>query len=66
MTPCGDKNCNRDREAPEAARKAIETVANLDAGKLLTAGKVEEIKAAAKKTAEEQVAAAIKIWKAVS
>lgn len=45
-------------EDAEAARKALETVANLDAGQLVTAGKVEEIKAAARKTAEEQVAAA--------
>lgn len=45
---------------PEAARKAIETLANIEAGKLITAGKVEEIKAAAKKAAEDQVAAAQK------
>ena len=45
---------------PEAARKAMEIAANLDAGQLVTAGKVEEIKAAAKKAAEEQVAAAAK------
>lgn len=44
----------------EAARKALETVKNLDQGQLVTAGKVEEIKAAAKKAAEEQVAAAAK------
>lgn len=43
-----------------AAIKALETVKNLDEGKLLTAGKVEEIKAAAKRAAEEQVAAANK------
>lgn len=43
-------------EDPEAARTAIETVQNLDQGKLVAAGKVEEIKAAAKKAAEEQVA----------
>lgn len=47
-------------EDPEAARKAIETMANLDAGKLLSAGKVEEIKLAARKAAEDQVAAANK------
>jgi hypothetical protein len=47
-------------EDPEAARKAIEVVAYLDSGKLLSAGKVEEIKAAAKKAAEDQVAAANK------
>lgn len=47
-------------EDADAARKALETVANLDAGQLVTAGKVEEIKAAAKKAAEEQVAAAAK------
>lgn len=47
-------------EDPAAAVKALETVANLDQGQLVTAGKVEEIKAAAKKAAEEQVAAAVK------
>ena len=47
-------------EDAEVARKAIETLGNIDAGKLVAAGKVEEIKAAAKKTAEEQVAAAVK------
>lgn len=47
-------------EDPEAARKAIETLSNIETGKLLTAGKVQEIKDAAKKAAEEQVAAAIK------
>lgn len=45
---------------PEAARKALETVANIDAGQLVAAGKVEEIKAGAKKAAEEQIAAAMK------
>lgn len=47
-------------EDPEAARKAIETIANIDAGTLISAGKVEEIKAAAKKAAEDQIAAANK------
>lgn len=47
-------------EDPAAAKKALETVANLDQGALVTAGKVEEIKAAAKKAAEDQVAAAAK------
>lgn len=47
-------------EDPEAARKAIEIASNIDAGKLVAAGKVEEIKAAAKKAAEEQVAALTK------
>jgi len=47
-------------EDAEAARKALETVSNLDAGKLLTAGKVEEIKAAAQKAAQDQLAAASK------
>jgi len=42
----------------ESAKKALETIKNIDEGKLLSAGKVEEIKAAAKKAAEEQVAAA--------
>lgn len=44
-------------EDGEAARKALETVKNIEEGKLIAAGKVEEIKAAAKKAAEEQVAA---------
>jgi hypothetical protein len=47
-------------EDAEAARKAVELIKNIDEGKLLSAGKVEEIKAAAKKAAEEQVAAANK------
>lgn len=47
-------------EDAEAARKALETIKNIDEGKLLSAGKVEEIKVAAKKAAEEQVAAANK------
>jgi hypothetical protein len=47
-------------EDAAAALKALETVRNLDQGQLVTAGKVEEIKAAAKKAAEEQVAAAAK------
>lgn len=47
-------------EDPVAALKAIETLANIDAGKLLTAGKVDEIKQAASKTAEDRVAAAVK------
>lgn len=41
----------------DAARLALETVKNLDQGQLVTAGKVEEIKTAARKAAEEQVAA---------
>ena len=40
---------------PDAAKKALETVANLDEGKLLTAGKVEEIKASANKAAEDRI-----------
>ncbi|MGU2278523.1 hypothetical protein ACSEOP_16650 [Pseudomonas aeruginosa] len=40
---------------PEAAVKALETVKNLKDGDLVTAGKVEEIKSAAKRAAEEQV-----------
>ena len=47
-------------EDAEGARKALELIKNIDEGKLLSAGKVEEIKAAAKKAAEEQVAAANK------
>lgn len=42
----------------DAARKALETVANLDSGQLVTAGKVQEIKDAAAKAAKEQVEAA--------
>ena len=45
-------------EDADAHRKAFELVKNIDEGKLLSAGKVEEIKSAAKKAAEEQVAAA--------
>ena len=45
---------------PAAALRALETIKNVDEGKLLTAGKVEEIKTAAKRAAEEQVAAANK------
>lgn len=47
-------------EDGDAARKALDTVKNLKDGDLVTAGKVEEIKAAAKKAAEEQVAQAAK------
>lgn len=46
----------------DAARQALETVANLDAGKLVQAGKVEEIKAAAQKAAQEQLVAAKKAY----
>lgn len=45
---------------PAAALKALETIANIDAGQLVQAGKVEEIKAAAVKAAEAQVEAAQK------
>lgn len=44
----------------DAARKALDTLKNIDEGKLFQAGKVEEIKAAAQKAAQEQVAAASK------
>lgn len=47
-------------EDAEAARKALETIKNIDEGKLIAAGKVEEIKTAAQKAAQEQVAAASK------
>lgn len=47
-------------EDAEAARKALETLKNIDEGKLIQAGKVEEIKSAAQKAAQEQVAAASK------
>ena len=45
---------------PQAAIKALETIKNIDEGKLVAAGKVEEIKFAAAKAAQEQVAAANK------
>ena len=45
-------------EDADAARKALETVKNIKDGDLIAAGKVEEIKAAAKRAAEEQVTAA--------
>lgn len=38
---------------PEAAKKAIETVSNLDAGALMAAGKAEEMKAAAVKATKD-------------
>jgi hypothetical protein len=44
----------------EAARKALELAKNIKDGELIAAGKVEEIKAAAKRAAEDQVAAAAK------
>lgn len=47
-------------EDADAARKAMETVKNIKDGELIAAGKVEEIKTAAKKAAEEQVEAANK------
>jgi hypothetical protein len=45
-------------EDAAGALHAIELMKNVDEGKLVAAGKVEEIKTAAKKAAEEQVAAA--------
>jgi hypothetical protein len=47
-------------EDPDAARHALETLKNIDEGKLMQAGKVEEIKAAAARAAQEQVQAASK------
>lgn len=44
-------------EDPDAARRALETLKNIDQGQLIAAGKVEEIKAAAKKASEDQVLA---------
>jgi hypothetical protein len=41
---------------PEAARKALNTVANLDAKKLVDAGEVEKVKAEAVKAVEEKYA----------
>ena len=51
-------------EDPEAARKALETIGNLDQGQLVSAGKVDEIKAAAKKAAEDAIAAQTKTYEA--
>lgn len=45
-------------EDPEAAKKAIETVKNIKDGELVAAGKVQEIRDAAAKSAQEAVAAA--------
>lgn len=42
-------------EDPTAARAALETMKNLDSGKLLAAGKVDEIKAEAKRAFDEQL-----------
>lgn len=47
-------------EDGEAARKALDTIKNLKDGELVTAGKVEEIKAAARKAYEDQAASAAK------
>jgi hypothetical protein len=46
-------------EDPEKARAALATVANLDAGQLVQAGKVEEIKAAAIQATEEKFKAQV-------
>ncbi len=43
-------------EDAEAAKKAVETLKNIDEGKLLTAGKVQEIKDAAAASAKQAVA----------
>jgi hypothetical protein len=43
-------------EDPAAALKALETVKSLGDGELIAAGKVDEIRAAARKAADEQVA----------
>jgi hypothetical protein len=45
---------------PEKAKKALETVSNLDAGKLVDAAAVERVKAEAIKAVEERFAAAAK------
>jgi hypothetical protein len=47
-------------EDPAAAKKALETVKNIDDKKLVDAGKVEEIKEAAVKAYKDQAAAAAK------
>lgn len=49
-------------EDPEAAKAALITVSNIKDGDLISAGKAEEIKASAKKAAEEAVAAAQKAF----
>lgn len=45
-------------EDPDAARKALETVQNLDQKKLIDAGEVDAVKAAVSKAYEEKLAAA--------
>lgn len=50
---------------PEAARKALETVSNLDAKKLIDAGEVERVKAETAKAYEERIAAVQKQMEAV-
>lgn len=45
---------------PVAAKKALETIKNIDQGQLIAAGKVEEIKVAAQRAADEKVAATTK------
>lgn len=47
-------------EDPEVARKAMQTVSELDAGSLVKLAKVDEIRAEAKKAAETQVAEVVK------
>lgn len=47
-------------EDPVAAKKALDTVKNIDAGQLLQAGKVEEMKAALERAANEKVATTTK------
>jgi hypothetical protein len=47
-------------EDPTAAKAAIEMVKNIETGQLIAAGKVEEIKAGARKAVEEQIANAAK------
>ena len=44
-------------EDAAAAKKALETLKNIDQGQLIAAGKVEEIKLAAQRAADEKVAA---------
>lgn len=45
-------------EDPAVALKALQTVADIDSGQLLQAGKVEEIRSQAAKAADERIAAA--------
>lgn len=49
---------------PAAAKKAVEMLKNIDQGQLIAAGKVEEIKSAAQRAADEKVASTTKQFQA--